>query len=247
MNYSIDINCDMGEEMPTDALIMPFISSANIACGYHAGNETIMRKTIELALQNGVAIGAHPSFPDRVNFGRKNMHFELEEIYVMVQRQLEILANIAVSFHTTLHHIKPHGALYNMAAKDEKIALAIARAVQAFDKHLIVYGLSGSIFIQTAQSLSLKTCQEVFADRTYQQYGSLTPRSQANALIKNDVKAKNHILQMIRNQSVRAINGDIFPVLAETVCIHGDGEHAVAFAQMIHQTLIEEQIKIIAP
>lgn len=247
MNYSIDINCDMGEEMPYDALLMPYISSANIACGYHAGNTRSMQQTIELALQYKVAIGAHPAYPDRENFGRSNLYFKPSEIYTMVSQQIDTLANIAAKYATTLHHVKPHGALYNMAAKDEAIALAIAQAVQTFDKNLILYGLSGSIAIQKAQSIALQTCNEVFADRTYQQDGTLTPRHQPDALIQDHTQVKKQVLQMIQHQSLTTVDGQVIPVLAETICIHGDGSHAVEFAQMIHNTLLMEQIKIQAP
>jgi UPF0271 protein len=236
MLYSIDINCDMGEGMPNDAQLMPFIHSANIACGYHAGDEDMMQKTIELALEYDVKIGAHPSFPDRENFGRTNLHFPPDEICDMVKKQIDILSNIAAKNHTTLHHIKPHGALYNMAAKDETIAQAIIKAILETDAGLKLYALSGSVFIQIAESMGIASYHEVFADRTYQPDGSLTPRSQPNALLTDPHDAAKQVLQMVQKGTVMA-EGQPIPIKVDTICIHGDGTHAVEFAQTIYTLL----------
>lgn len=237
MDFLVDLNCDMGEGMLNDALIMPFISSANIACGYHAGNEMIMQRTIELALQFNVAIGAHPSFPDKENFGRTNMNFPADEITGMVKRQVELLANIVEKNNCSLHHVKPHGALYNMASKDEVLAAVICKAVIETDDSLIIYAQSGSKLISVAASMGIKTCSEVFADRTYYADGSLTPRTVPNALLHDEHSVIAQVLQMITQQTVTTTGGKIIPVKAGTICIHGDGEHAVEFAKAIYELL----------
>ncbi len=205
----IDLNCDMGEGMDNDELIMPFISSANIACGYHAGDEKTIWQTIELALKYNVAIGAHVSFLDKNNFGRKEMNVSPEEIYELVEQQLIILKEIADSFDIKVHHVKPHGALYNMSAKDPALAKAIALAIKDFDENLVLFGLSGSHSIHEAKAIGLKTGSEVFADRTYQDDGSLTSRSQSNALIKNTDEVVQQVLQMINEGTVTTISGKI--------------------------------------
>ncbi len=234
----------MGEGVGNDAAIMPFISSANIACGYHAGDEITMKQTIQLALQHNVQIGAHPSFLDKENFGRKEMNCTASEIYDLVFTQIKLLDAIAKMLGTKLHHVKPHGALYNMSAKDVSIAKVIATAVKDFDPHLILFGLSGSHSIQQAKELDLKTASEVFADRTYQEDGSLSPRSQIGALIEDTGAAVNQALQMIKEKTVIATSGKKIPIIADTICIHGDGKHAVEFAQQIHSTIEKEGIKI---
>ena len=240
----IDINCDMGEGIGNDASLMPFISSANIACGYHAGNNEIINKTVDLAIQHRVAIGAHPSFPDKENFGRKEMQMKAPEIYKMVTEQIKILAEITWSKGTTLHHVKPHGALYNMAARDIEISKIIAQAVNDFDKKLILVGLSRSYSISEAKKIGLKTASEVFADRTYQDDGSLTPRSETNALIGNPDDAVQQVLQMVKEGMVTTISGKKISIVAETICIHGDGKNAIIFARVINKALQKEKIKI---
>lgn len=234
MHFSVDLNCDMGEGIPNDALIMPFITSANIACGFHAGDEKIMQQTIELAMRYNVAIGAHPSFPDKANFGRTDMHLSPTRVCEIVKEQVEILAEIAAKNNCSLHHVKPHGALYNMAAKDEELSAAICRAVLATNKSLLIYGLSGSKLIDVAASMNLRTCNEVFADRTYQADGSLTPRSAPNALLLGEEEVKAQVLQMVTGGTVKA----------DTICIHGDGTHAVEFAKAIHSSLLANNILI---
>lgn len=244
MDFSVDLNCDMGEGMLNEALIMPFISSANIACGYHAGDRTIIQQTLELAMQYNVAVGAHPSFPDKENFGRTNMQLPAIDVCDMVKEQIEVLANIAAKYNYQLHHLKPHGALYNMAAKDEVLATAICKAVMETDKNLLVYAQSGSKLITVAHSMGLKTCSEVFADRTYQADGSLTPRSEPNAVLQDEDAVAAQVLQMITQQSVNSTDGKIIPVKADTICIHGDGEHAVEFARCINELLYLNHVSI---
>lgn len=232
-----DINCDMGEGIGNDELIMPFISSANIACGYHASDAATMWQTVETAIKHKVSIGAHPSFLDRKNFGRTEMNLDKEEIYDLVTQQLIILNEITSEFETKLHHVKPHGALYNMSARDALLANTIAKTVKDFDSSLVLFGLSGSHSISEAKAIGLQTASEVFADRTYQDDGSLTPRSQPNALIDDTDKAVQQVLQMIKAGTVTTVSGKTIPIVAETICIHGDGEHAVKFAKAIHNVI----------
>ncbi|HLP95640.1 MAG TPA: 5-oxoprolinase subunit PxpA [Saprospiraceae bacterium] len=242
---SIDLNCDMGEGMPNDAALMPLISSANIACGYHAGDGQIMQKTITLALEHGVKIGAHPSFPDRENFGRTPMQLPAEEITAIVKHQIELLAELAEKHHTRVHHVKPHGALYNMAWRDTEIATAICKAILETDPSLVLYAQSGSALISFGETLGLQTCSEVFADRSYQPDGSLTPRSMPHALLENDADVLRQVLQMVTQQTVNA-DGQTIPVRAQTICLHGDGAHAVAFAQLLRETFRVHHIGVLS-
>lgn len=229
----------MGEGIGNEEQLMPFISSANIACGYHAGNENAMQQVVELCLEYKVNIGAHPSFLDRENFGRTEMDLSLKEIYSIVTDQLKILNDIVRRNHAKLHHVKPHGALYNMAAKDPGIAHAVARAVKNFDPSLVYYGLSGSKMITMAKEEGLQTANEVFADRTYQSDGSLTPRSQNNALLNNTGDVVKQVMKFVKENKVTTVTGEEIIVQAGTICIHGDGKHAVEFAKAIHQRLHE--------
>lgn len=240
----IDLNCDMGEGIGNDAAIMPFISSANIACGYHAGSKEEMGKTIQLALQYHVSIGAHPSFPGKENFGRTEMKFSASEILDIVLSQLEIISHMAASCGTKLHHVKPHGALYNLSARDSSTAEAIASAVKQFDPGLIIYGLSGSHSIHQAKMAGLKTASEVFADRSYQEDGALTSRSQPGALIEDTEAAVTRSLQMIKEKRVTTVTGKTISILAETICIHGDGKMAETFVRQIHEAIVGEGIRI---
>ena len=231
-------------QMGNDAALMYYVSSVNIACGFHAGDATVIRKTVEIALQKGAAVGAHPSFPDLQGFGRRAMSLSAEEIYDIILYQVAAVKGICEAFGGKLHHVKPHGALYNQAAKEPNLAGAIAKAVKAIDENLIFYGLSGSFLISEAEALELKTASEVFADRTYQTDGSLTPRSEPNALITNTENAVRQVLQMISEQKVTAVNDEEIPIRAETVCIHGDGAHALEFARKIKMSLIENGVEI---
>lgn len=236
----MDINCDMGEGIGNEELLMPFINSANIACGYHAGNEATMQQVIDLCLEHNVHIGAHPSFLDRQNFGRTEMHLPASEIYQLVTDQLEMLNNIITKKGGKMHHVKPHGALYNMAAKDAVLAKAIALAVKDFDSSLIYYGLSGSVMITEAADLGLQTANEVFADRTYQPDGTLTPRSLPDALVGNTDDAVKQVVRFVKENKVITVTGEEIHVKADTICIHGDGKHAVEFAKAIYQKLNEK-------
>ena len=232
-----DINCDLGEGIGNDALIIPFITSANIACGYHAGDIDTMHQTIAICLKHNVSIGAHPSFLDRENFGRTEINLPVDDLYELLTQQLIIFSEVADIFDKTINHVKPHGALYNMSAKDAFIANIIAKAVNDFDSNLILYGLSGSHSISEANRMGLKTASEVFADRTYQDDGSLTPRSKHDALIIDADKMIQQVSQMINDGTVTTVSGKSIPIKAETICIHGDGKHAVEIAKAIHKLL----------
>lgn len=232
----------MGEGTGNDAAIMPFISSANIACGYHAGDATSMRQTLLLAKQFGVAAGAHPSFPDRANFGRKEMNLIPGEVYRLVLDQILKLKEIALVHQVKLHHVKPHGALYNMAAKDAKLAEAIAQAVKDVDERLTLFGLSGSCLITAGKEMGLPTKSEVFADRIYDDSGSLTPRSMPGALIEDKVGVEKQVSEMALEGTVTTISGKKIAIVAETICLHGDGANAVALAPLIYKILSSKGI-----
>ncbi len=240
---SIDLNADMGEsfgawQMGRDAELMDLVSSINVACGFHAGDATVLRQTVETAIGKGVKIGAHPSFPDLQGFGRREMKLSPAEIFDIVLFQVATVKGICEAFGARLNHVKPHGALYNQAAKDREIARAIAEAVKKIDGNLVLYGLSGSFLIAEAESAGLETASEVFADRTYQTDGSLTPRTRPDALITDADAAIRQVIGMITNSTVRSVEGVPVPIRAETVCIHGDSPHAVEFATKIRNALI---------
>ncbi len=234
----------MGEGIAGEERLIPFISSANIACGYHAGDESTMEQTIKACLLHGVSIGVHCSFPDKANFGRTEMKLSELEIYQLVFQQCTILEKVAKSLNANLSHVKPHGALYNMSARDEKIAKAIACAVKDFNPQLSLMGLSGSYSISEAQKIGLKTIHEVFADRMYQDDGSLTPRSQPNSLINNPEAVTNQVLQMVEKKNVTTTTGKIIPIIAETICVHGDGPHAFDFVTAIYHCINKKNIGI---
>lgn len=244
---TVDLNCDMGEGCPNDAELMRYVSSANIACGYHAGDAETMTTTVELALANKVAIGAHPGYRDRENFGRTSISLAPEEVIELVTEQIRSLDEICMRLGARLHHVKPHGALYNQAAKDKDLAAAIAKAVAGFDSDLVLCGLSGSYLISEADAAGLTTASEVFADRTYRPDGSLTPRSEPNALITDVRRCVDQVLQMVETQTVTATDGTKIGIKADTVCVHGDGEHAVEFARAIRGALSDAGVGISSP
>ena len=243
----IDLNCDMGEGYGNDAELMKYISSANIACGFHAGDVETMRRTVELAIAHEVAIGAHPGYRDRENFGRTEMSLSRDEVRRLIFDQLEALKAECGRQGAKIRHIKPHGALYNQAAKDRELASALAKAVSEFDSGLIFYGLSGSLMIEEADRVGLKTASEVFADRTYQFDGTLTPRSQPDALILETETSLTQVLDMVKYSRVRSADAIMVPIKAETICIHGDGPNAVEFAKLIRERLTSEGISIGPP
>jgi UPF0271 protein len=245
----IDLNCDMGESfgrytIGSDDQIISSITSANIACGFHAGDPATMRKTVRLAMDHSVSIGAHPGLDDLSGFGRRNMSVSPQEVFELVVYQIGALYGFVLAEGAELKHVKPHGALYNMAAVNKQLAEAIAKAVYKLNPELILYGLSGSELIKAGEKLGLQTANEVFADRTYQEDGTLTPRINENALIKNENKAIEQVLKMVKEQKVHAASGVEVPIIADTICIHGDGENAALFAGKINKALVENGIKI---
>jgi UPF0271 protein len=247
----IDLNCDLGEgfgvyQLDQTEELLSIVTSVNIACGFHAGDPSIMRTTVQKAAQQQVAIGAHPGLPDLRGFGRRPMQVTPQEVYDDVLYQIGALAAFAQAADQRLSHVKPHGALYNLAAVNPQIAEAIAQAVYHFDAGLILFGLAGSHLIEAGQSIGLRTAQEAFADRTYQDNGNLTPRHHPQALITESEKAIQQVLQMVQKKSVTTINGKEISIQADTLCIHGDTPHAVAFAKKLRERLIEEKVELTA-
>lgn len=244
MTLRVDLNCDLGEGCGNDAELMKYISSANIACGGHAGDSDTMRRTVELALKNNVAIGAHPGYADRENFGRRSQELNSDEIIDLITNQIPALQSICDEFDVKLTHVKPHGALYNQSARDAKIAAAVAEAVMSVDQQLILFGLASSLSITEAQRVGLRTASEVFADRTYQNDGSLTPRTEPDALITNTQTSVEQVLDMVKYGRVRSLDAIMVAIKPETICIHGDSSNAVEFAKSIKRALIENDIEI---
>lgn len=242
----IDLNADLGEGAANDAALMSLISSANIACGFHAGDAETMLSAVRGALKNAVAIGAHPGFPDRENFGRTAMQLPAETVYAQVLYQTGALMAIAQAEGGRLVHVKPHGMLYNQAAVDVSLADAIARAVHQLDPRLVLVGLAGSELIRAGERYRLTTRQEVFADRGYQDDASLVPRSQPGALIHDEDQALAQTLEMVRCGKVTSVNGQRVDVVAQTVCLHGDGEQALAFARRLREAFTQHNITVSA-
>lgn len=245
----IDLNCDMGEsfgryKLGSDEEILQYVSSANIACGFHAGDPATMRKTVKLAMENGVAIGAHPGLQDRVGFGRRRMELSPQEAYDLVVYQIGGLAAFIRSEGGSMQHVKAHGALYNMAAENTELAEAVAEAVYRIDPELILFGLANSELLKAGARIGLRTGSEVFADRSYQHDGLLTARDQPAALIAHDEDAAQQVIRMVREKKVRTTQGSDIEILAETVCIHGDGPHALSFARKIQLCLLQAGIEI---
>jgi UPF0271 protein len=237
----------MGEGMLNDASLMPLISSANIACGYHAGNEDTIKRTIELALEHNVAIGAHPSYLDRANFGRLSQSISLVELAELISDQLNIFEKITNQMGCKIHHVKLHGALYNDCAKDALSSKIVAQTIQAIDPSIMLYGLSGSYSIQEAKAIGLRSVQEVFADRTYQANGQLTPRYLDHALITDPNESAQQVLSMVLDHEIKTHDGTTIAVNAETICIHGDHPDAVEIAKHLFNTLQQYKIEIKQP
>lgn len=240
----IDFNCDLGEGCGCDADIVPLISSASIACGLHAGDATTMRATVELCLAHGVAIGAHPSFDDREGFGRRDLAITPEEVRALVTRQIETLAAVTAACGGRLSHVKPHGALYNQAARDAEIADAIADAIAHFDASLHVYGLAGSRLTESAERHGLRTAHEVFAERRYRADGTLAPRGEPGAVIASLDAALAQVRGMVREGIVHSAEGEPVAVRADSLCLHGDRPDAVAFARALRTCLESEGVEI---
>ena len=245
----IDLNCDLGEsfgnyKIGMDEEVIKFISSANIACGFHASDPLVMEKTVALAKENGVKVGAHPGFPDLVGFGRRNMNVSTAELKAMVMYQVGALAAFCKARDIKMNHVKPHGAMYNMAAKDLKLALAIAEGIAQVDDSLILLGLSGSQLLKATQEVGLKSAAEVFADRAYEEDGSLVARTKAGAVIADENEVIERVIKMIKLGKVQTITGKEIEIKPDSICVHGDNPKALNFVKLIRQRLTQENIKI---
>ena len=245
----IDLNCDLGESfgaytMGMDDKVIPLISSCNIACGYHASDPLVMKKTVAMAKEAGIGIGAHPGYPDLMGFGRRNMNVSPAEAAAYVTYQLGALYAFAKSAGVRLQHVKPHGALYNMAGKNYDLALAIAKAVQAFDPSLILMGLSGSESVKAAQDIGLPVAREVFADRAYMPDGSLVPRTREGAVIHDEELAIRRVIRMVKEHKVTTIDGADIEIVPDSICVHGDNEKALTFVTQIRSALEAEGVEV---
>ena len=249
---TIDVNCDMGEsygawKMGADAAVMPFVSSANIACGFHGGDPATIRGTVRLAVDHGVAIGAHPSLPDLQGFGRRVMKISPQDMYDLVVYQAGAVEAFARAAGARLHHVKCHGALYNMAANDEALAEAMARAVRDLGGGVMLYALSNSKMMEVAQRSGLRVAGEVFADRGYADDGTLAPRGTRGAMIEDAGVAAERAVAMVEKRVVTSLSGKAIPVSPDTLCLHGDQPGAVAFAQAIRKAFAEHHVDVAAP
>ncbi|MCI9469339.1 MAG: LamB/YcsF family protein [Oscillospiraceae bacterium] len=238
----IDLNCDLGESFGAysigmDGEVLPLISSANVACGFHASDPVVMARTVALAKNAGVAVGAHPGYPDLQGFGRRNLKVSPEELTAMVQYQIGALRAFCDANGIVMQHVKPHGAMYNMAGKDAALAEAICKGVAAVDRGLILLGLSGSMLLRAAEDCGLRWASEVFADRGYQADGSLVPRGMPGDIIHDEDAAVARVVRMVTEGRVTAVTGEDVSIRADSVCVHGDNPRALAFAQKIRDGL----------
>lgn len=245
----VDLNCDLGEAFGNysfggDEQIIPLITSANVACGFHAGDQHVMNQTIKLAKEHDIGIGAHPGLPDLQGFGRRNMDLSPDEIYDIVIYQLGALSGFCKIHNVKINHVKPHGALYQMGARDKDIAHAIAQAVYDFDASLYYVGLSNTLLISEAKNIGLKTASEVFADRRYEDDGQLVSRKADDALITDTKEAIAQVVKMVKSKSVTTKNNREIDIEADTICVHGDGAHALEFVSEIKERLSKEGVSI---
>jgi UPF0271 protein len=243
VQHTLDFNCDLGEGCGDDAAIIPWLSSASIACGGHAGDADTMRATIAACVRHGVAIGAHPSLPDREHFGRRDLPVTPEQTRAFVRAQVDALAAIAATQGARLHHVKPHGALYNRAARDRAIADAIAAAVRDCDPALWLVGLSGSALTDAGAAAGLRVAHEAFVERRYEADGTLTPRSHPDAVIADLDESLRQVRDLLRG-AVVARTGERVPVRVDTLCLHGDRPDAAAFATALHAALVADGVRI---
>jgi UPF0271 protein len=248
--YQVDLNCDLGEsfgsyKLGLDEEVISYISSANVACGFHASDPLTMDHTVELAKKAGVCVGAHPGFPDLVGFGRRNMDVSPKEAKAMVQYQIGALDSFCRAHEIKMHHVKPHGALYNMAGKNLKLALAICEGIYEVNPELILLALSGSEMVNAAKSIGLKVAREAFADRAYEEDGSLVARTKEGAIITDEKESIKRVIKMIKETKVEAITGKDIPIKVDSICIHGDGIKALEFVRKIKSSLEEENIGIV--
>ena len=246
---SIDLNCDLGESFGAytigmDSAVIPYITSANVACGYHAGDPLVMQKTVAACKASGVHIGAHPGYPDLMGFGRRNITATPAEIKAYVQYQVGALSAFCAAAGVPLCHVKPHGAMYNMAAKDEALARAICEGILEVNSALTLLALSGSAMVRAARELGLGVKSEVFADRGYQADGTLVPRGRPGAMITDEDEAIARVIRMAKEGVVRSVDGMDVPLVADSVCVHGDGEKALAFVRRIRAALTDAGIEV---
>jgi len=245
----INLNCDLGEKSKhhsneNDPDLLKIVNSANVACGYHAGDEETMREVVEISKQNNVSIGAHPSFNDPENFGRKRINLGADEISKLLIDQYEILQNIAIKLDEKVSHIKPHGALNNMACEDIELAEILAKTIKSISKDLIYLVPTGSKMEIAAKKFDMKIACEIFADRNYEDDGNLVSRSKKEALITNPEIAKKHVLEMVKNQAINCLSGKKIPCEIDSVCIHGDNQNSLKTAKVIKQNLMNNEIHI---
>lgn len=244
---SVDLNADVGEGCGQDAALMPLISSANIACGFHAGDAGTIREAVRLAIEHRVAIGAHPSFPDRDHFGRREMQLGAADLHECIVAQVQMLASVAAAAGARLRHVKPHGALYNMAARDEEMAEAVVAAVRSVEPSLSIVGLAGSALVKAAVRMGLRGVSEAFADRAYNADGSLVRRDRPGSVLHDESAVASRAVAMVRERRVAAIDGSRVGVDADTICIHGDTPGAPALARRIRDALAVAGITVAAP
>lgn len=244
--YKINLNCDLGEGAGADEIIIPHINSANIACGFHAGDAMMMAKTLELCKAGSTGAGAHPGYPDKENFGRTKMNLSPEEVYDITLYQLGALGAIADAKGIKLEHVKAHGAMYNAAAKDRALAYAIANAVYDYDKNLILLALSGSEMIKAAKAVGLRYASEVFADRAYEADGTLRARGLDGAMIEDENEAVSRVIRMAKLGKVKAFTGEDIDIEAHSVCVHGDGQKAIEFVKKLNAAFKENGIETVS-
>jgi UPF0271 protein len=247
----ININCDLGESSKyhsteNDPLLLTIVNSANIACGYHAGDKETMEKTIEISKKNKVSIGAHPSFNDKENFGRKRLNLSSVEIKKLITEQIGIISDIAKSKKIKVTHIKPHGALNNMACEDYELAKIISETIKKINKDLIFLVPTGSEMEKTGNKIGLKVAAEIFADRNYEDNGNLVSRSKKNAMITDPRIAENHVIKMVRNQAINCYSGKQIACDIDSICVHGDGISAVNTAKQIKKGLLKSGVTLLA-
>ena len=245
----ININCDLGEaskfcSTENDPLLLGIVNSANVACGYHAGDEPTMKKTVEISKKNGVSIGAHPSFNDPENFGRKRLNLPPKDITKLIIDQINILAEIAKKNSMKVTHVKPHGALNNMACENFELANVIAKSIMQANKDLIFLVPTGSEMEKAGKKLNMKVAAEIFADRNYEDNGNLVSRAKPNALITDPEVAKNHVIKMVKNQAINCFSGKQIPCEIDSICVHGDGKSAVSTAKKIKDGLLESSVTL---
>lgn len=247
--FKVDLNADLGESFGAytigmDAEVLRYITSANVACGFHAGDPIVMQKTVKLASERGTAVGAHPGYPDLMGFGRRNMKVKPEEAKAYIKYQVGALMAFTGAAGIKMQHVKPHGAFYNMAAVDDKLALAICEGIYEVDPDLIMLGLAGSAHIRAAKEVGLRVASEVFADRAYMDDGTLVPRTMPGAMVHDKDVAIARTVRMVKEGVVETITGKIIPIQADSICVHGDNPDAIGFVRNIRDTLESEGVTV---